>query len=91
MVERKAFLPNPKHQYRVSQKGEHDGSADNKKVEIIMGIQVCLISHMNFNYNKNGGRKSFCFANLKHQYCVSQCGEHGCSANNKKNGDYHKF
>ena len=31
MVERKAFLTNPKHQYRVSQCGEHDYSAHNKK------------------------------------------------------------
>ena len=31
MVERKAFLANPKHQYRVSQCGEHDCSAPNKK------------------------------------------------------------
>ena len=31
MVERKAFLANPKHQYRVSKSGERDYSADNKK------------------------------------------------------------
>ena len=31
MVERKAFLANPKHQYRVSQYGEHDFSAHSKK------------------------------------------------------------
>ena len=30
MVERKAFLPNPKHQYRVPQYEEHDSSAHNK-------------------------------------------------------------
>ena len=30
MVERKAFLANPKHQYHVSQRGEHDCSAHNK-------------------------------------------------------------
>ena len=28
---RKGFLPNPKHQHRVSQCGEHDYSAHNKK------------------------------------------------------------
>ena len=28
-------------------------------------------------------------ANPKHQDCISQFGEHDCSANNKKNGDYH--
>ena len=31
MVERKAFLAKPKHQYRVSQCGEHDCSATNIK------------------------------------------------------------
>ena len=31
MVQRKAFLANPKHQYHVSQWGEHDYSANNKK------------------------------------------------------------
>ena len=30
-MERKAFLPNPKHQDRVSQCGEHDCSVNNKK------------------------------------------------------------
>ena len=27
------------------------------------------------------------FANLKHQYRVSQCEEHDCQTNNEKNGD----
>ena len=31
MVERKAFLANPKHEYRASQGGEHDCGANNKK------------------------------------------------------------
>ena len=31
MVERKAFLVNPKHQDLVSQCGEHDYSTNNKK------------------------------------------------------------
>ena len=31
MDERKAFLANPKNQYRVSQQGEHDSSANNKR------------------------------------------------------------
>ena len=52
-------------------------------MEIVMGIQVCLISFMNFDYKENGGKKAF-LANPKHQYHVSQCGEHDCSANNKK-------
>ena len=31
MVERKAFIINPKHQYQVRQYREHDCSANNKK------------------------------------------------------------
>ena len=31
MVERKAFLANTKHQYRVSQYGEQDCGANNKR------------------------------------------------------------
>ena len=37
------------------------------------------------------GEKKAILANPKHQYCVSLCGEHDCSANNKKNGDYYKY
>ena len=33
MVEREASLANPKHDYLVSQQGEHDCSAHNKKNE----------------------------------------------------------
>ena len=80
----KAFLANPKHQNRVSQNGEHDLVPITKRMEIIMSIQVCLISRMNFHYKENGGKKAF-LANAKHQFHVSQCGEHDCSANNKKN------
>ena len=50
-----------------------------KEIEIIMSIQVYLISWMNFDYKENGGKKAF-LANPKHQYRVYQCGGHGCSA-----------
>ena len=58
-------------------------------MEIIISIQVCLISRKNFDYKENGGKKDF-LANPKHQYHVSQRGEQDCRANNKKNGDYYK-
>ena len=58
-----------------------------KTMENIMSVQVCLISWMTINYKKNGGKKAF-LTNPMHQYRVSQCGEHDCSANNNKNGDY---
>ena len=36
-----------------------------KRMEIVMGIQVCLISRMNFDYKENGEKKGF-LANPKH-------------------------
>ena len=50
-----------------------------KRMEIIMSIQVCLISRMNFDYKDNSG-KGF-LTSPKHQYGVSEWGEHDCSAN----------
>ena len=41
MVERKAFLANLKHQYHVSQCGEHFILPVTKEMKIIMRIQVC--------------------------------------------------
>ena len=58
---------------------------NHKKIEIILRIQVCLISQINIDYRENGGKQSFFFfANRKHQYRVSQCGKHGCSAQSQK-------
>ena len=54
-----------------------------KRMEIVIGIQVCLISWMNFDCKDNGGRKAF-LAKLKHQYHVSQYGEHNCNAQSQK-------
>ena len=59
-------------------------------MEIIISIQVCLISRMNISYKENGGRKTF-LANPKHQHHASQCGEHDCSAHNEMNGDYNEY
>ena len=49
------------------------------KIEVITRIQVYLIARMNFDYKKNGEKKVF-LANMKHQYCISQHGEHDCGA-----------
>ena len=84
---RKAFLANPKHQYRVSRR-KHDCNEVTKRMEIVIGIQVCLISWINIDYKENGGKNAF-LVNLKHQYRVSQCGELDCCINSKKNEDYH--
>ena len=55
-----------------------------------MSIQVYLISQMNFDYEEYGGMKAL-LANPKHEYHVSQCGEHYCCANNKKNRYYYEY
>ena len=44
---------------RITMKGI--GLYANKKMEIIMSIQVCLISRINFYYKENGGNKNFSF------------------------------
>ena len=59
-----------------------------KGIEIVIGIQVCLISWMKIDFRENSGKKPFT-ANLRLQYRASQCGEHDCCANNRKNGDYY--
>ena len=61
-----------------------------KRMEIIPSIQVCLISQMNFDIRKVMQKKAF-LGNPKHQYRVSQCREHDCSANNKKDREYYKY
>ena len=61
-----------------------------KRMKIIVGTQVCLISRLNFHYEENGGKKAF-LANPKHQYHVSYYGEQDCSSNNQKNGDYYVY
>ena len=61
-----------------------------KRIEIIMSIQVCLISWVNIIYRENGGKKSFS-CKSKDQFHVLQWGEHDFSAQNKKNGDYYEY
>ena len=60
-----------------------------KIIEFVTGIQLSLISWMNFDYKENGRNKSFSW-NPKHQYHLPQLGEHDCGAYNKKNGDYYR-
>ena len=61
-----------------------------KRMEIVMCIQVCLISRMNFDYKENGGNKAF-LENPMHQNHVSLYGDRDCHANNKRNGDYYEY
>ena len=59
MVERKAFLENPKHQYHLSQCGDMIVGPFKKRMEIIMHIQVFLFSQIKINYMENDEKKTF--------------------------------
>ena len=61
-----------------------------KRIEIIMSIQVCLISRVNIKYKGNGGKETFS-CKSKALSRVSQCGEHDYSATNKKDYDYYEY
>ena len=61
-----------------------------KRMEIITSIEVWPNSWVNINYKENCGKKAF-LAIPKHQYHLSQWGEHDYSANNKRNGDYYGY
>ena len=89
MVKREAYLANPEHQYRISQWGEHIVVPITKIMKIITSVQVCLSWQMNFGYKMVEKKAVLDFP--KHQYPVSQWGEHNCSAYNKKNGDYYEY
>ena len=89
-MERKAFPPNQSINIVYPNEENMIVVPITKRMEIIMSVQVSLISWMNFDYKENGGKKAF-LANPKYQYRVSQCGEHDCSANKKKNGDYFEY
>ena len=70
MAEGKAFLANPKHQYRGPKCGEHDCSARNKKNGDYYKYQSLPIPWTNVNYMENGGTKAL-LADPKHQYRIS--------------------
>ena len=90
MVERKAFLANSKHQYRVSQSKEHDCSAQPQKEFIILWeSKFVSFDRCTLIIREMVERKPF-LAKSKHQYCVSQRGEHDCRAYNKMYGDYYE-
>ena len=62
---KKAFLANPKINIVYPRVENMIVMPITKRMEINMGIHVCLISRMNFDNKKNGGKKAF-LANPKH-------------------------
>ena len=59
MVERKAFLANPKHHIVYPNDKNMIVVPITKRMAIITSIQVCLISRMSVNYKDNDRKKSF--------------------------------
>ena len=64
MVESKTFLANPKQQDHISQFGENDCSANNKKNGHYYEYPRLFHSWVNVSYKENGGNKGF--------YCKSK-------------------
>ena len=71
MVERKLFLQIQSINIMYPNKENMIVVPITKRMEIVMSIQVCLISRMNFDSVENGVEKAL-LANPKHQYHVSQ-------------------
>ena len=88
---KKSFIANPKPQYHVSQYGEHDFSAHNKKRWRLLRVSKIVAFHgWALITRKFVARKAF-LTNPKVLYLVSQCGKYNCSVNNKKNGDCYEY
>ena len=91
MLEKKAFLAKGKHQYHVSQYGEHGCSAQSqKKQRLLWESKLVSFHRWTLTIRKMVKIKAFP-ANPKLQCCVSQWGEHNCSAHNRKNKDYYEY
>ena len=90
MVERKLFLQIQNSNIVYPNIENMIATPITKRMEVVMSILVCRISWMNFDYEENAGKKAL-LENAKHQYCVSQCGEHYCHSNNKKNRYYYEY
>ena len=88
--EKKAFPSNPKINIGYPKVENMIVVPITKIMEINMSIQICLILQMNYDRKENCWKKAF-LSNPKHQYSVSQYGEHDCCANNKKNWDCYKY
>ena len=58
MMEKKAFIVNPKHQYRVSQCREHECSVNNNKNGNYYMYPRLSHSWMNASFKANGKKKS---------------------------------
>ena len=86
----KAFLAKPKHQYHVSQWGEHDCSVESQKEwRLIWKSRFLSFDRWTLILWKMVERKAS-RAKQKLQYHVSQWGEHDCSVESQNNGEYYE-
>ena len=88
LMGRKTFLANLKHQYRVSNKENKIIVPITKRMRLLWVYKFVSFHEWALIIRKMVDRKVF-LANPKHQYRVSQYGEHDCRATNKMNGDYY--
>ena len=61
MMERKAFLQFQSINIMYSNVGNKIVVPVTKRIEIIMSVQVSLISQVNINYLENGGKRNFSY------------------------------
>ena len=88
---KKAFLANPKHQYHLSQCGEQDCHAKNKKNGVYYGYPS-LSPFLNKLWLKRKWWKEKLFwqiQSIKIMYPIME--KYDCNANNKKNGDCYEY
>ena len=90
MVEKDAFLANPKHHIVHPNEETMTIVCITKKIEIIMSIQVYHISQINIIDKENAGNKSFSCKSKESISCIT-IGRNNCSAHNKKNIDYFEY
>ena len=85
-----ALFTNPSHQYCVPQCEENDCHANNKMNGNYYEYPSFSYCTDELDHKENSGKKAF-LANPMQQYHLTQCGEHDCHANNKKNGDCYEY
>ena len=82
MMEKKAFVPNPKHQYHVSQCGEHDCYVNNKENGDYYEYPSLSPFSNKLRLKGKWWKEKLFLQIQKQQYRVSHYREHDCNANN---------
>ena len=91
MVEKKAFLSNAKVNIMYPNLENMTVVPITKRMEIIMNIQVCLISRMNNNYKGNGGKEKLYLQIQSIIIVYPNKVNMIIMPNHKNSGDYYKY